>query len=102
MARYPNLPFYSNRNNRTKLAEASKEELKDMYETIQRWGNALVEEIDSRDIAVEATPSTAILTVVTITDIGRPSKGNVIYSLNEGKYKGYVSLGATTTWQDLN
>ena len=45
MARYPNLPFYSNRNNRTKLAEASKEELKDMYETIQRWGNALVEEI---------------------------------------------------------
>jgi hypothetical protein len=54
MARYPNLPFYSNRNNRTKLAEASKEELKDMYETIQRWGNALVEEIDSRDIAVEA------------------------------------------------
>ena len=102
MARYPNLPFYSNRNNRTKLAEASKEELKDMYETIQRWGNALVEEIDSRDIAVEATPSTAILTVVTITDIGRPSKGNVIYSLNEGKSKGYVSLGATTTWQDLN
>jgi hypothetical protein len=102
MARYPNLPFYSNRNNRTKLAEASKEELKDMYETIQRWGNALVEEIDSRDIAVEAAPSTAILTVVTITDIGRPSKGNVIYSLNEGKYKGYVSLGATTTWQDLN
>ena len=102
MARYPNLPFYSNRNNRTKLEEASKEELKDMYETIQRWGNALVEEIDSRDIAVEAAPSTAILTVVTITDIGRPAKGNVIYSLNEGKYKGYVSLGATTTWQDLN
>ena len=102
MARYPNLPFYSNRNNKTKLAEASKEELKDMYETIKRWGNALVEEIDSRDIAVEATPSTAILTVATITDIGRPFKGNVIYSLNEGKYKGYVSLGATTTWQDLN
>ena len=102
MARYPNLPFYSNRNNRTKLAEASKEELKDMYETIQRWGNALVEEIDSRDVEVEATPSTAILTVVTITDIGRPRKGDIAYAASAGKFKGYVSTTATQAWENLN
>ena len=102
MARYPNLPFYSNRNNKTKLAEASKEELKDMYETIQRWGNALVEEIDSRDIQTEATPSTAILTVVTITDIGRPRKGDIAYAASAGKFKGYVSTTATQAWENLN
>ena len=62
----------------------------------------LINEIDSKDTEVDAQPSTKIYTVVTITDIGRPSKGDIAYSKNTGKFKGYVSLGAETSWQDLN
>ena len=29
-------------------------------------------------------------------------KGDVAYSTSSGKFKGYVSLGAETSWQDLN
>ena len=95
MARYPAVP-------KTYDAFKGSPEADRVHREISQWGAALVNQLDTRDAQVDSTPSTKIYTVVTITDIGRPSKGNVIYSLNEGKYKGYVSLGATTTWQDLN
>ena len=47
-------------------------------------------------------PSTNILSVVTITSIGRPKKGDITYSASSGKFRGYVSLGSETSWQDLN
>jgi len=93
MARYPSLPIYQGREYQTN-GEFSVEDLRKMYEQIQRWGSVLIDEIDSKDTEIDAQPSTKIYTVVTITDIA--------YSKNTGKFKGYVSLGAETSWQDLN
>jgi hypothetical protein len=101
MARYPSLPVYHNRNYQTN-GEFSIEDLRKMYEQVQEWSSVLIDELGSKDIEVDARPSTNIYTVVTITDIGRPSKGDIAYSINTGKFKGYVSLGAETSWQDLN
>ena len=91
MARYPTLPM-----------KLSNEDLMDMYKQIQRWGSILVNELDSRDLEAQNTPSTNIFRVVTITSIGRPKKGVIAYSASSGKFKGYVSLGSETSWQDLN
>ena len=91
MARYPTLPM-----------RMSNEDLMDMYKQIQRWGSILVNELDSRDLEAQHTPSTNIFRVVTITSIGRPKKGDIAYSASSGKFKGYVSLGSETSWQDLN
>jgi hypothetical protein len=73
-----------------------------MYGEIQRWGSILINELNNRDIVSESTPSSNIYTVVTITSIGRPRKGDIAYSASTGKFKGYVSLGSETSWQDLN
>jgi len=91
MARYPALPFMIGNDN-----------LQQIYQKIQRWGSALTNELDSRDLEVNATPATNIYRVVTVTDIGRPAKGDIAYSASAGKFKGYVSSGSTTEWQDLN
>ena len=91
MARYPTLPM-----------RLSNEDLIDMYKQIQRWGSILVNELDSRDLEAQNTPSTNIFRVVTITSIGRPKKCDIAYSASSGKFKGYVSLGSETSWQDLN
>ena len=56
----------------------------------------------TRDIDIDSTPSTNIYTVVNISDIGRPRKGDIAYFSSVGKFKGYVSLGSETSWQDLN
>ena len=74
----------------------------EMYNGIQRWGSVLVQELNSRDLQVNSKPSTNIYTVVTITEIGRPKKGDIAYSASSGKFKGYVSLGSETSWQNLN
>jgi len=91
MARYPALPQRLN-----------DQELLSMYKQIQRWGSVLINELDSRDLDEQNRPSTNILSVVTITSIGRPKKGDIAYSASSGKFRGYVSLGAETSWQDLN
>jgi len=91
MARYPTLP-----------QNMSTDDIRRMYSEIQRWGSILINELNNRDIVVESTPSSNIYTVVTITSIGRPRKGDIAYSASTGKFKGYVSLGSETSWQDLN
>jgi hypothetical protein len=78
------------------------EEVRELYQTIQSWAAVLTNELDSRDIDVETAPSTNVYAVTTVTSIGRPMKGDVAYSTSSGKFKGYVSLGAETSWQDLN
>jgi hypothetical protein len=52
MARYPTLPM-----------RLSNEDLIDMYKQIQRWGSILVNELDSRDLEAQNTPSTNIFRV---------------------------------------
>ena len=91
MARYPTLPFV-----------IGNDSLQQIYQKIQRWSSVLTNELDSRDLEVNGTPTTNVYRVVTVTDIGRPAKGDIAYSASTGKFKGYVSLGAETSWQDLN
>ena len=92
MARYPELPKFIQ----------SESDVKEFYNFIQQWGAALINELDTRDIEVNATPSTNIYAVATVGTITRPRKGDIAYSVSTGKFKGYVSLGAETSWQNLN
>ena len=94
MARYPTFPLY--------MGNMETDEVKNLYDTIQTWAAVLTNELDSRDIEVETTPSTNIYAVTTVTNIGRPQKGDIAYSTSSGKFKGYVSLGSETSWQNLN
>jgi hypothetical protein len=91
MARYPTLP-----------QNMSTDDIRKMYSDIQRWGSILINELSNRDTVIESTPASNIYSVVTITSIGRPRKGDIAYSASTGKFKGYVSLGSETSWQDLN
>tara|TARA_R100001369_G_scaffold82342_1_gene113954 strand:+ start:814 stop:1089 length:276 start_codon:yes stop_codon:yes gene_type:complete len=91
MARYPTLPF-----------RATAEDIRQMYSEVQRWGSVLINELNTRDNQVDTRPSTNIYTVATVTEIGRPKKGDIAYSVSTGKFKGYVSLGTETSWQNLN
>ena len=93
MAIYPNLPS---------LISLTTEETKKVYRTLEQWGSALINELDLRDLQVDSKPSTHIYTVVTVTSISRPKGGDIAYSASSGKFKGYVSTAASTTWKDLN
>ena len=94
MARYPTFP--------TRFIDTSDEELRELYVTLETWSGLLTSELENRDIDVDTAPATNIYTVVTLSEIGRPRKGDIAYAASAGKYKGYVSLGAETSWQDLN
>ena len=94
MARYPTFS--------TRFIDTSDEELRELYTTLETWSGLLTSELETRDVDLDAAPSTNIYTVVTITEIGRPRKGDIAYSASSGKYKGYVSVGSETSWQDLN
>ena len=93
MARYPDLPY---------LINVTQEETKKVYNALEKWGAALVNQLDLRDQELEGAPATNIFTVVTVTDIGRPKGGDVAYSASSGKFKGYVSTAASTTWKDFH
>ena len=95
MARYPAVPkVYDSFKNSPEADRVHRE--------ISQWGAALVNQLDTRDAKVDNTPSTKIYSVVTITEIGRPRKGDIAYSASSGKYKGYVSTAVSTEWQNLN
>ena len=70
-----------------------------MYNEIQRWGATLLNELDSRDSEVDNRPSTTIRVAVTSGTITNPQKGDVVYSTSSGKYKGFVSTAASTTFK---
>ena len=89
MANYPNLPLYI----------PSRENLERVYDEILSWANQLAQELDLRDNQIDKRPATKVYSVVTVTEIGRPSPGDIAFSLGEEKFKGYVS---STGWVDLN
>ena len=95
MARYPAVPRLYN-----ELKDTPKVEK--VYRDLEQWGGALVNQLDTRDQQVDAKPSTNIYTVVTITEVGRPKKGDIVYAASAGKFKGYVSTTATQAWANLN
>ena len=94
MARYLTFP--------TRFIDTSDEELRELYTTLETWSGLLTSELETRDVNLDAAPATNIYTVVTLSEIGRPRKGDIAYAASAGKYKGYVSLGSETSWQDLN
>jgi hypothetical protein len=67
--------------------------------SMQRWGNELVRELDTRDLRESSRPATKIYSVVTATDVGRPASGDVIFAISAAKFKGYVS---GTGWIDFH
>ena len=95
MARYPAVP---------RIYDYLKDnpEAERVFREISQWGGALVNQLDTRDQQVDAKPSTNIYTVVTITEVGRPKKGDIVYAASAGKFKGYVSTTATQAWANLN
>ena len=95
MARYPAVPRLYNYLKDNPEAER-------VFREISQWGGALVNQLDTRDAKVDNTPSTKIYSVVTITEIGRPRKGDIAYAASAGKFKGYVSTTATQAWENLN
>jgi hypothetical protein len=95
MARYPAVPRLYNYLKDNPEAER-------VFREISQWGGALVNQLDTRDQQVDAKPSTNIYTVVTITEVGRPKKGDIVYAASAGKFKGYVSTTATQAWANLN
>ena len=63
------------------------------------WSPILtVNNVSSFNIITGASPSTTVLSVVTVTDIGAPIAGNIAFSSGESKFKGYDG----TNWQDLH
>ena len=90
MARYPEL---------SNLVNLSTKEVRDLYNEMQRWGATLLNELDSRDAEVDNKPSTTIRVAVTSGTITNPQKGDVVYSTSSGKYKGFVSTAASTTFK---
>ena len=91
MARYPEVSTFI-------MVDLSNEESRTVYNELQLWSGALINELDTRDIEVDAAPSTTVLSVVTVTDIGAPIAGNIAFSSGESKFKGYDG----TNWQDLH
>lgn len=85
-----------------KLFTLTTKEAKEMYNEITRWGSILINQLDSRDNEINGRPSTNIKVVVTISSVNRPQKGDIVYSASAGKYKGYVSTAASTTWKNFN
>ena len=94
MARYPEFPRV--------MAVDVKKGPQHLYGLLERWGGALINELDTRDLVQNAKPSTNIYAVVTVGSIERPYKGDIAYSVSAGKFKGYVSTAGTQAWQDLN
>ena len=78
------------------------EEIQQLYTLLEKWGSTLIGELTTRDLQVDFKPSTKVYAVTTITNITNPQAGDIAYSTSTGKFKGYVSLGATTEWQNLN
>ena len=91
MARYPEVSTFI-------MVDLSNEESRTVYNELQLWSGALKNELDTRDTEVDAAPSTTVLSVVTVTDIGAPIAGNIAFSSGESKFKGYDG----TNWQDLH
>tara|TARA_Y100000033_G_C2702881_1_gene89465 strand:- start:26 stop:295 length:270 start_codon:yes stop_codon:yes gene_type:complete len=89
MANYPALPRYL-------PLDASPA---DVYNELVSWANQLGQELDTRDSLVDNRPSTKFYAVTTVTEIGRPQAGDIAYSKDEEKFKGYVS---STGWVDFH
>ncbi len=89
MANYPKLPLY-----------VIPDSISDLLQTLRTYTNELTRELDLEDQKQTNAPATKVLTVATVTSIGRPRPGDVAFAKNSGKFKGYVTTAAG--WSNLN
>lgn len=90
MANYPQLPIYNNVKNLT---------VEEIYRDLRQTIDLLAYELNTRDAQVNNAPATKVYAVLTVTDIGRPNPGDIAFSRDEDKFKGYTSA---TGWVDLH
>jgi|TARA_R110000824_G_scaffold60572_1_gene161804 hypothetical protein len=97
MARYPEIPsmFFAKKTGSQTYTQ------EEVYSLLRQWGAALISELDLRDIEVEAAPTSNVLAVVTVTEVGRPQAGDIVYAASAGKFRGFVSVATTAAWYDL-
>ena len=62
MANYPEIPKFLRFNNK---------DVTEFYNTLERWGSTLINELTNRDRQIDTKPTTNIYTVVTISNIKR-------------------------------
>ena len=87
---YPELPYYAN------LDMVDSQQL---YNDLIRYAAEMKFLLEQRDIEVDSAPATRVRTVVTVSEVGRPEEGFVVYATSVQKYKGYVS---GTGWVDFH
>ena len=91
---YPTLPV---------LYDLTDEELRRTYVEIRQWTDALISELDGRDLDTMMEGTVRINRIVSAGALGQPVPGDVVYDRKTGKFKGYVSLAGTTVgWSDFN
>lgn len=86
---YPNLPRYP---------RVDKIPLEQLYGDLLIYVGQLKFLLEQRDTEIDLRPSFRVYSVTTVTDIGNPSAGDVAFSLDESKFKGYTG----SAWQDFN
>ena len=89
MATYPGLPKY------TEITT-----IQQLESILRTFVNELTRELDLEDQKQTNAPYTKVYTVTTVTDIGRPSAGDVAYSTSSVKFRGYTTTA--TGWVDFN
>jgi len=89
MATYPGLPKY------TEITT-----IQQLESILRTFVNELTRELDLEDQKQTNAPSTKVYTVTTVTNIGRPSAGDVAYSTSSVKFRGYTTTA--TGWVDFN
>ena len=94
VAVYPTLPD---------LYNLTDEELIRAYAEMRQWGDALINELEGRDLDTSRTGTVRINRLVSSTEVGQPEAGDVVYERKTGKFRGYVRLAGTTVgWSDFN
>ena len=94
VAVYPTLPD---------LYNLTDEELIRAYAEMRQWGDALINELEGRDLDTSRTGTVRINRLVSSTEGGHPAAGDGVYERKTGKFRGYVSLAGTTVgWSDFN
>ena len=89
MATYPGLPKY------TEITTVQQ-----LEGIVRTFVNELTRELDLEDQKQTNAPSTKVYTVTSVTEIGRPSAGDVSYSTSSSKFRGYTTTA--TGWVDFN
>jgi len=87
---YPELPYYANLD----MVDSQQ-----IYNDLIRYAAEMKFLLEQRDIEVDSAPATRVRTVVTVSEVGRPEEGFVVYATSVQKYKGYVS---GTGWVDFH